>query len=139
MPDPSASITIDRLYLHIPTKTGVSSNANSVLMLVNPDHAKSKAHVEGTFRFKRGPGAKPSKVYAEMSDSALHCTVVIPQSERSVRDALVALFEETTVICARDQKGNLIFGKIANLKSEEDRGFFKFSFDVAESQYSEAV
>ena len=111
------------------------SNASNSLSLLTPTATLAHDQAKGVFRIKGRD--RPQFVNGVVAGRTYHVEVVLTsdadfQTLQSIQDA-------RAVVCYRDHKGNLLFGKIARLSSREGISSRGCTFDVVEVEYDEAV
>jgi hypothetical protein len=111
------------------------SNASSSLSLLTPTATLAREQSKGTFRLKGRD--RVQFVNGVIAGRTYHVDAVLTsdvdfQTLQSVQDA-------RAVVCYRDHKGNLLFGKIARLNSREGISNRSCTFDVVEVEYDESI
>lgn len=111
------------------------SNASISLSALTPSATLARDQSKGVFRLKGRD--RPRFVNGTIAGRTYHVEAVFTsdadfQTLQSIQDA-------RSIVCYRDHKGNLLFGKIARLSSREDLTVRGCTFDVVETEYSEAV
>jgi hypothetical protein len=111
------------------------SNASTSLSALTPTAVLAREQSKGTFRLKGRD--RVQFVNGVIAGRTYHVDAVFTsdvdfQTLQSIQDA-------RSIVCYRDHKGNLLFGKIARLSSREDIASRRCTFDVVEVEYSEAI
>lgn len=133
-----AVVTLDQLYVHVVDREGTLDDAlGSVVSLVQTDQSLTCTQQSGIYNLKGRP--KPFKVYGGISQKVLSTTCYISRGDIGTYNNLVSAYEAQSVVCVRDQIGNLLFGKIDQLTTKEDGPRFDVSFSVQETSYNEEI
>ena len=111
------------------------SNASTSLSALTPSATLAREQSKGTFHLKGR--TRPQFLNGVIAGRVYHVEVVLTsaadfQTLQSIQDA-------RSIVCYRDHKGNLLFGKIAHLSSREDLTTRGCTFDVQEVEYLEAL
>lgn len=111
------------------------SNASASLSLLTPSATLARDRSRGTFKLKGRD--RPQFLNGVVAGRTYHVEAILIsdadfQTLQSIQDA-------RSVVCYRDHKGNLLFGKIARLSSSEGISSRGCAFDVVETEYDEEV
>lgn len=134
------TLTLEHFWLHAITKTSSTSNAlGTVLKMINlaPDsYQRSQA---GSFVSPRGSRTKPVAILSNHTRQSLAINGVIPTSDIAMLNALQAIYDTNLDVCARNQRGDLVFGKLKELGIVPQINRYEISLAIDESDFTEAL
>ena len=136
----SASIILTRLWLHVVDTASVTTNVKGQLIVDLNNQKPHGLQVALQAVDARVIGRKdPITLFGPHSYDALRATVTIKNEERNKLEILRAIQEENGLVCARDQKSNIIFGRLLILSEIDIGPLVRLSIEVRRSAHIERM
>lgn len=132
------TITLVRLSLHAVSRTNTNSNASgNQVLLWNQEGTGFGIGIPSATIPILGRGNVG--VRGEVEQGVMNVSALIPTSESSSLTDLMAIFRSGLPVCARDQVGKKIFGRMTLPNMVLDEGEYRVSFQVLEDKYVEGL
>jgi hypothetical protein len=137
--DESISITLRRLWIHLLTKTSSTSNASGEAISLRNQAPTEWVPRHSAIKHELAGRSEPLTTFGQAEFKEVRATVKILDSEATTLTRLREIYAANSDICVRDQKGNIMFGRIANLEEQKFSTFTLVQIRVERSNYSEAL
>ena len=138
----SGEVVLSQLFLHAVSRTNTSSNAvGQAVKLLNVEATYTPQEMATTVNLI-GRTA-PTPLLGAQTWQRLSVVVILTNAEISTLTDLQNLWKAQedgeTVICARDQFKNRIFGKMSALQVTDNSSHLRVAFEIVQTKYSEGL
>lgn len=131
------TLTLTRFWLHVLTKESATSNASGQAVSLNNQGGEGYQRETMNTRMNARGWTKPYATASNVMHQSLSVSAVVQASDSTTLGLLNAAWEANTDCCARNQKGDLIKGKIVGYRESRAHGLTRVSFTFTESDYEE--
>jgi hypothetical protein len=138
----SATVYLDGLFLVTPTKTSQRGNAESAALVLTyrPVVQDNEGYASNSYARKEFEGRpKPVTVFGQTKGRELSYNLYFKPSQRSLLDALDALFALNKITCAMDREGNKLHSRFTKTTPIETLGNVTMQITFTQTEYNEAI
>ena len=139
----TTTLTLSLLWLHVVQEAvGTSSNAvaGEIVSLSNMAPGEVTQEIMSDRKKARGR-TKPVTILGQSESKKLRYNVILTDGDVAIgkQDALNAIFEANETICARDQRGNRVFGRIIQLPLVHSHTYSGVALEVIQTDFTEGL